>query len=180
MTRVAGEDVCAGIIILVVILIVVGIILKVISWSARVAGGIGQYRTGNAMKKISNQGLLIQPGQYQQSGPQAGYHQSETFCAYCGTPITHAGQARCQACGREISWTNQGTVGNTEPGNPPHVYYMPWEKRPETQSPAVNAVKVWKPSDQANAKASGTKFCRHCGKTVLADSTFCEHCGKGI
>jgi hypothetical protein len=177
VTRVAGADVCAGIIILVVILIVVGIILKVISWSARVAGGIGQYRTGNAMKKISNQGLLIQPGQYQQSGPQAGYHQGHAFCANCGATMANRAQARCQACGRQVSWTNQGTAGNIKPEHPPHVYYMPWEKRPEAQSPAVNMAQSPAPS---NVKPSGMKFCRHCGKAILADSTFCEHCGNAV
>jgi len=30
----------------------------------------------------------------------------------------------------------------------------------------------------AQVKANGTKFCRHCGEKIVADSTYCEHCGK--
>ena len=88
--------------------------------------------------------------------------------------MAYGAQARCQACGRQVLSTSQETVGAS------HTYYMPWEKRPEPQSPESHAVKVRKLSDQANARPSGTKFCRHCGKTILADSTFCEHCGKEI
>jgi len=34
------------------------------------------------------------------------------------------------------------------------------------------------PPAPSNVKASGMKFCRHCGKRILDDSIYCQHCGK--
>lgn len=35
-------------------------------------------------------------------------------------------------------------------------------------------------SAPANAQPQPTKFCKHCGKSIAADSSYCEFCGKSL
>jgi hypothetical protein len=107
----SAGDVCVGIFILVFILLVIITFFKLLKY----AGYLGQYRTGKAMKKMSNQGLTInqgynydqqyQPAPQQQYAPPQQYAQpagqTKQFCPNCGAAMEPWYNA-CPKCGHLV------------------------------------------------------------------------------
>ena len=155
-------DPCATIIVLIVVLIIVGIVVKVITWGSQVAGNIGQYRTGKAMKQISNQGLTIQqPGQYQvpyqAQGPRYGFGPTPiglpAFCSYCGISLA-SGVVRCPNCGR--------TTGSQLPPNP------------------LPATSTSRPSPSPQVVSRYTLDCPKCGTQNPESFQYCYSCAMEL
>ena len=48
----------------------------------------------------------------------------------------------------------------------------------DSQLRGFNVPRASAKADGGNAKT--VKFCRHCGQSILGDSSFCEHCGKRL
>lgn len=104
-------DECAALIGLLILLFVIWIVAKVIGWGAKVAGGIGDYRTGKAMKKISQDGLDIrQPEEHLQQQRQrtpllrVQTQPSPSQCSYCdqcGMQLKPNSKF-CPGCGRKL------------------------------------------------------------------------------
>jgi hypothetical protein len=66
-----------------------------------------------------------------------------------------------------------------QPGQWPQPSYPQpsWQQH----SPARQLRQDWQPAQRpTEIRTNGTKFCRHCGKAILADSKYCEHCGNAV
>lgn len=52
-----------------------------------------------------------------------------------------------------------------------------WQQYPPSQELRQDRQPAQRPSE---TRTYGMKFCRHCGKEIMADSKYCEHCGNGV
>jgi len=163
----AGEEgvCCVALVVLLVIVIVLYILIKF----AKLFAYVGAWRTGKALKKISKEGLVIQqPGQWQQpvyAQQQMQQRGSTRQLRQQRQPIVSVQQpyqSICPYCGAV------GYAGQLRCSACGRTLLQP--KVTESVQPPAQVI----------VKATGTKFCRHCGEKIVGDSTYCEHCGKRL
>lgn len=156
------EDACIALVVLLVMLVILYILVKF----AKLFAYVGAWRTGKALRKISKEGLVIrQPEQWQQ-------------------PSYPPQERRRYGPTRQLRQQRQ-SIAQTHPSVCPYcgaigVEGQVWCKacgRGLARQSETHSVKTPAPD---RVKTNGTKFCRHCGEKIVADSKYCEHCGSRL
>jgi len=61
--------------------------------------------------------------------------------------------------------------------------HTPTRQLRQDRQPVVQVQQPYQPHPVRRTNevpTNATKYCRHCGESILGDSTFCEHCGKKL
>ena len=121
----------------------------VITIVGAIVGAIGELRDSQ------------QPTYYPLPPSQLIYYSSPPQPAFAYGQTATARIQSCPYCRVPLAYATQSQCENCG-------RLIPWNiAADEPQPPAPS-----------NVKASGTKFCRYCGKKILADSIYCQHCGR--
>lgn len=61
--------------------------------------------------------------------------------------------------------------------------HTPTRQLRQDRQPVVQVQQPYQPQPVRRTnevRTNGLKYCRHCGKEILADSRYCEHCGNAV